>query len=420
VIERASAAWQVRRLGVAMPLQAFSRLLNRAWFRFAFKWTDPATGESRIRHFDPANIIGHLQISFCKPLGESRKTGLARNTTRGWLREPSSGEPKYPKRANTSVIEPWSDQLRLWLATDTKRSKRLLAHCVCSRGQASSTLPPRPEAHVVWKFAFRADRRALSVRTTNDLNMSESTRTESIQTSILLTRNGGPKRVTLETGYAMNSDTFFKSRGEADLLYLRRGLEPFRALHRYFLIGPDNASALVKLSSSRVSSFADKLTLSRKTFLTIANVDIAIFTRSLNHHKLYAGRPSKVAHILLSHGAQKIAVVSVMCMKLTLDVKTVVFSCEPEPYIGQAQNALREAFQSGIAKAELTDVLFSPFKFSSNRQGADARSFLLSPPHEHIWLGTPFDLDSFDGAGQPVLTVTPAVAWGHWREKPLF
>jgi hypothetical protein len=37
-------------------------------------------------------------------------TGLSRNTIRRWLREPSTGEPKYAKRVNNSVVDPWSDQ----------------------------------------------------------------------------------------------------------------------------------------------------------------------------------------------------------------------------------------------------------------------------------------------------------------------
>lgn len=44
---------------------------------------------------------------------------------RRWLREPpSTGEPKYPKRASSSVVDPWSEQLRLWLLADTRRPKR--------------------------------------------------------------------------------------------------------------------------------------------------------------------------------------------------------------------------------------------------------------------------------------------------------
>ena len=54
----------------------------------------------------------------------ARQTGLSRNTIRRWLREPTTGEPKYPKRVNDSVIDPWSEQLRLWLVADTKRPRR--------------------------------------------------------------------------------------------------------------------------------------------------------------------------------------------------------------------------------------------------------------------------------------------------------
>ncbi|WP_459166568.1 IS21-like element helper ATPase IstB [Burkholderia pseudomallei] len=45
----------------------------------------------------------------------SRRTGLSRNTIRRWLREPSTGEPKYPKRASKSAIDAWAEQPRQWL-----------------------------------------------------------------------------------------------------------------------------------------------------------------------------------------------------------------------------------------------------------------------------------------------------------------
>lgn len=54
----------------------------------------------------------------------SRRTGLSRNTIRRWLREPSTGEPKYAKRVVSSVVDPWSEQLRLWLVADSRRPKR--------------------------------------------------------------------------------------------------------------------------------------------------------------------------------------------------------------------------------------------------------------------------------------------------------
>lgn len=55
----------------------------------------------------------------------SRRTGLSRNTIRRWLREPPSiGEPKYPKRDSSSVVDSWSEPLRLWLLADTRRPNR--------------------------------------------------------------------------------------------------------------------------------------------------------------------------------------------------------------------------------------------------------------------------------------------------------
>jgi transposase len=54
----------------------------------------------------------------------SRRTGLSRNTVRQWLREPKEDVPRYPKRVSRSVVDPWSEQLRMWLVADTRRPKR--------------------------------------------------------------------------------------------------------------------------------------------------------------------------------------------------------------------------------------------------------------------------------------------------------
>jgi len=35
----------------------------------------------------------------------ARQMGLSKNTIRRWLREPSTGEPKYAKRVNNSVVD---------------------------------------------------------------------------------------------------------------------------------------------------------------------------------------------------------------------------------------------------------------------------------------------------------------------------
>lgn len=54
----------------------------------------------------------------------ARQTGLSRNTLRRWLRQAEVVEPKYPARKNKSVLDPWADQLRQWLQTDSHRTKR--------------------------------------------------------------------------------------------------------------------------------------------------------------------------------------------------------------------------------------------------------------------------------------------------------
>ena len=54
----------------------------------------------------------------------SRRTGLSRNTVREWLRQEGVTEPKYPKRAQSSVLDAWAEQLEGSLRADLHRSVR--------------------------------------------------------------------------------------------------------------------------------------------------------------------------------------------------------------------------------------------------------------------------------------------------------
>jgi len=54
----------------------------------------------------------------------SRRTGLSRNTVRGWLRRPEVVEPKFQARRTVSVVDEWADLLGTWLRTDSHRGKR--------------------------------------------------------------------------------------------------------------------------------------------------------------------------------------------------------------------------------------------------------------------------------------------------------
>lgn len=54
----------------------------------------------------------------------ARRTGLSRNTIRGWLRQSEVVEPKYPTRTTKSVLDPWAEQLASWLSADRHRTKR--------------------------------------------------------------------------------------------------------------------------------------------------------------------------------------------------------------------------------------------------------------------------------------------------------
>lgn len=53
-----------------------------------------------------------------------RRTGLSRNTVQQWLRRVDATEPKYPKRQETSVLDPWAEQLDAALRADAHRAVR--------------------------------------------------------------------------------------------------------------------------------------------------------------------------------------------------------------------------------------------------------------------------------------------------------
>lgn len=54
----------------------------------------------------------------------ARRTGLSRNTVRGWLRRPKVVEPKYPARKGASKLDGWTELLATWLKTDSHRARR--------------------------------------------------------------------------------------------------------------------------------------------------------------------------------------------------------------------------------------------------------------------------------------------------------
>lgn len=54
----------------------------------------------------------------------SRRTGLSRNTVKHWLRQDGMSEPVYPERQTPSRLDPYKDQLRAWLKTDSHRPRR--------------------------------------------------------------------------------------------------------------------------------------------------------------------------------------------------------------------------------------------------------------------------------------------------------
>ena len=54
-----------------------------------------------------------------------RRTGLARNTVRYWLRAGEGVEPKYERKGReTTILTPYEDRLKQWLEADARRAKR--------------------------------------------------------------------------------------------------------------------------------------------------------------------------------------------------------------------------------------------------------------------------------------------------------
>jgi transcriptional regulator with XRE-family HTH domain len=54
-----------------------------------------------------------------------RRTGLARNTVRYWLRAGERVEPKYERNGcEKTILTPYEDRLKQWLEADARRAKR--------------------------------------------------------------------------------------------------------------------------------------------------------------------------------------------------------------------------------------------------------------------------------------------------------
>ncbi|SDO23346.1 hypothetical protein SAMN05720382_12014 [Polaromonas sp. JS666] len=53
----------------------------------------------------------------------SRRTGLARNTVKKYLR-PEESEPKYPMRVSASKRYPYAEKLATWLEIEATKSRK--------------------------------------------------------------------------------------------------------------------------------------------------------------------------------------------------------------------------------------------------------------------------------------------------------
>jgi len=53
----------------------------------------------------------------------SRRTGLARNTVKKYLRS-GDEQPSYAKRASSSKLDPFAEKLSTWLALEATKSRK--------------------------------------------------------------------------------------------------------------------------------------------------------------------------------------------------------------------------------------------------------------------------------------------------------
>ena len=53
-----------------------------------------------------------------------RRTGLARNTVKRWLKAEEGAEPRYRRKELATLLTPYEDRLRQWLEADARRAKR--------------------------------------------------------------------------------------------------------------------------------------------------------------------------------------------------------------------------------------------------------------------------------------------------------
>ena len=69
--------------------------------------------------------IRRLHLREGVPIKEiERRTGIARNTIKSWLRRGQMVEPKYPARVMATKLDGFTEQLATWLKADAHRGKR--------------------------------------------------------------------------------------------------------------------------------------------------------------------------------------------------------------------------------------------------------------------------------------------------------
>ena len=74
------------------------------------------------------NMLGKIRrLRFRDGLSISeicRRTGLARNTVKRWLKAEKGAEPRYRRKELATILTPYEDRLRQWLEADARRAKR--------------------------------------------------------------------------------------------------------------------------------------------------------------------------------------------------------------------------------------------------------------------------------------------------------
>ena len=100
--------------------------------------------------------IRRLHLREGVPIKEiERRTGIARNTIKSWLRRGQMVEPKYPARVMATKLDGFTEQLATWLkAAPSANTAAPVLRCVLSLAEGSqplaAVLAGQPAHTAVW------------------------------------------------------------------------------------------------------------------------------------------------------------------------------------------------------------------------------------------------------------------------------